>query len=94
MYNSKFLRDPTSEASSTLRKRKTFPQNLNDKTVALLDIAKERSDEFLDHIETKFTEKSIAVKRYRKASNSKNADLKILQSIVHEADIVVESLAD
>ena len=62
--------------SSTLRKRKTFPQNLNHKTVALLDIAKERSDEFLDHIETKFTE-SIAVKRYRKASNSKNADLKI-----------------
>ena len=94
MQKPQFLRDPTSEASTTLRKPTCFPENIEKRTIALLDIAKERSNEFLDHIESKFTEKGIGVRRYRKASNSKNADLHIIQSIVREADIVIESLAD
>ncbi len=94
MHKTQFLRDPTSEASTSLRKPTCFPENIEKRTIALLDIAKERSDEFLDHIESKFTEKGIKVRRYRKASNSKNADLLTIQSIVREADIVVESLAD
>ena len=73
-----FMRDPTSEASSTLRAPVPFPPDITGKTIALLDIAKERSDEFLD----------------RKASNSKNAAQDIVQAIVSEADIVVEGLAD
>ena len=94
MQKPQFLRDPTSEASTTLRKPTCFPENIEKKTIALLDIAKERSSEFLDHIDSNFTEKGIDVRRYRKASNSKNADLHTIQSIVREADIVIESLAD
>ena len=67
---------------------------LNGKTIALLDIAKERSDEFLDTLETRFVSQGFIVKRYRKASNSKNAAQDIVQAIVSEADIVVEGLAD
>jgi alpha-galactosidase/6-phospho-beta-glucosidase family protein len=89
-----FLRDPTSEAAATLRPRKDLPADITGKTIALLDISKERSDEFLDHLEVKFTEAGFPVKRYRKASNSKNAAPDIIQAIVKEADIVVESLAD
>ena len=94
MSDTTYLRDPTSEAAASLRARTPLPNDINGKTVALLDIAKERSDEFLDHIETKFTEEGFAVKRYRKASNSKNAAPEIIQAIVQESDIVVESLAD
>ena len=94
MANTTFLRDPTSEASATLRTPTALPPDIAGKTIALLDIAKERSNEFLDHIETKFTEEGFTVKRYRKASNSNNAAPAIVQAIVQEADIVVESLAD
>jgi hypothetical protein len=89
-----YLRDPTSEASASLRARTALPGDITGKTIALLDIAKERSNEFLDHLETKFSEEGFTVKRYRKASNSKNAAPDIIQAIVQEADIVVESLAD
>jgi hypothetical protein len=89
-----FMRDPTSEASSTLRKPVPFPPDIAGKTIALLDIAKERSDEFLDTLETRFVSQGFTVKRYRKASNSKNAAPNIVQAIVSEADIVVEGLAD
>ena len=50
--------------------------------------------EFLDHLEVKFSEAGFPVKRYRKPSNSKNATPELIQAIVQEADIVVESLAD
>jgi len=89
-----YLRDPTSEAAASLRARTPLPDDITGKTVALLDIAKERSNEFLDHIETKFSDAGFTVKRYRKASNSKNAAPDIIQAIVQEADFVVESLAD
>ncbi|MBL24597.1 MAG: hypothetical protein CMM48_11945 [Rhodospirillaceae bacterium] len=94
MAETTFLRDPTNEASASLRDRAALPDDISGKTIALLDIAKERSNEFLDHIETKFTDEGFTVKRYRKASNSKNAAPEIIQAIVQEADIVVESLAD
>ncbi len=90
----KFVRDPTSEASATKRPPKALPADITGKTIALLDISKERSDEFLDHLEVKFSEAGFPVKRYRKPSNSKNATPELIQAIVQEADIVVESLAD
>ncbi len=90
----KFVRDPTSEASETMRPPKTLPADIAGKTIALLNISKERSDEFLDRLEVKFTEAGFPVKRYRKASHSKTAAPEIIQAIVQEADIVVESLAD
>ncbi len=89
-----YLRDPTSEASSTIRSARVFPDNIDGKTIALLDISKERSSEFLNHLEFKFSEAGFPVKRYRKASHSKIAAPEITQAIVRETDIVVESLAD
>lgn len=89
-----FMRDPTSEISTTIRSAQVFPKELKGKTIALLDISKERSSEFLDHLEPKLSNAGFSVKRYRKASHSKVAATHITQAIVQEADIVVESLAD
>lgn len=88
------LRDPTNEAASFMRKSVPMPEDLNGKTIALLDIAKERSDEFIDYLESRFTAQGMKVKRYRKASNSKPAAQDIVQSIVKEADLAVVALAD
>jgi hypothetical protein len=88
------LRDPTSEMSSSMRKSVAMPDDLSGKTIALLDIAKERSDEFIDYLESRFTAQGMKVKRYRKASNSKPAAQDIVQSIVKEADVAVVALAD
>lgn len=88
------VRDPTSESSETMRRPKALPADITNKTIALLNISKERSDEFLDRLELRFSDAGFPVKRYRKASHSKTAAAEIIQAIVQEADIVVESLAD
>lgn len=88
------MRDPTSEAGLTVRARVPAPKSLDGLTVAFLDIAKERSDEFLDNLESRFLTQGLKVKRYRKASNSKPAAQDVIQAIVKEADVVVEALAD
>lgn len=88
------LRDPTSEAPTSARKSVPMPDDLNGKTIALLDISKERSDEFIDYLESRFTAQGMKIERYRKASNSKPAAPDIVQSIVKEADVAVVALAD
>ena len=88
------LRDPTSEAASSMRKSVAMPDDLKGKTIALLDISKERSDEFIDYLESRFTAQGMKIKRYRKASNSKPAAQDIVQQIVKEADVAVVALAD
>lgn len=94
MSDLNYLRDPTSEASTTIRPTRSFPKSTKGKTIALLDISKERSSEFLDDLEYKFLETGFTVKRYRKGSHSKVAAPEITQAIVREADMVIESLAD
>ena len=94
MNDLNFMRDPTSEASTTIRSSRLFPNDLKGKTIALLDISKERSSEFLDHLEPKLSNAGFSVKRYRKASHSKVAAASITQAIVRETDLVIESLAD
>jgi alpha-galactosidase/6-phospho-beta-glucosidase family protein len=81
------LRDPTNEAASSMRKSVAMPDDLSGKTIALLDISKERSDEFIDYLESRFTAQGMKIKRYRKASNSKPAAQDIVQAIVKEADV-------
>jgi alpha-galactosidase/6-phospho-beta-glucosidase family protein len=88
------LRDPTNEAASSMRKSVAMPDDLSGKTIALLDISKERSDEFIDYLESRFTAQGMKIKRYRKASNSKPAAQDIVQAIVKEADVAVVALAD
>lgn len=88
------MRDPTAEAAPVMRERRPPPESLDGKTVALLDIGKTRSDEFLDSIEALFTARGIKVKRYAKPTNAKPAPIPVVQAIATEADVVVEALAD
>jgi len=94
MVDLNYLRDPTSEASTTIRSLRVFPRDIKGKTIALLNISKERSSEFLEQLASKFLEEGFQVKHYRKTSHSKVAAPEVTQAIVREADIVVESLAD
>ena len=89
-----YLRDPTSEAATTIRSTRPFPRSCEGKTIALLNISKERSTEFLDRIALNLSDMGYSVKRYRKGSHSKTAAPEIIGSIVREADLVIESLAD
>ena len=89
-----YLRDPTSEAAATIRPTRPFPHGGKGKTIALLDISKERSAEFLDRMALNLTDAGYSVKRYRKGSHSKTAAPEITEAIVREADLVIESLAD
>ena len=88
------LLDPTPGTTPRVRRRLAPPASLDGKTVALLDIGKTRSDEFLDHIDAKFSERGLTVKRYSKPTNTRVAPVEVLQNIATEADIVVEALAD
>ena len=88
------LHDPTAELSSVLRERCQPPSNLEGKTVALFDIGKIRSDEFLDHVEQLLQEKEIQTARYAKPTNTRVAPTEIMQKIALEADVVVSALAD
>ena len=88
------LHDPTAELSSTLRPRKTPPTSLEGKTVALFDIGKPRSDEFLDSIETLMSERGVTLKRYAKPTNTRTAPVETLQAVAEEADVVVVALSD
>ncbi len=88
------LRDPTAETSTLSRTRKTPPENLEGKTVALMDIGKMRGDEFIDRLEQLFDEKGIATKRYKKPTNTRTAPHQLIQQIVSESDVVVIALSD
>ncbi len=94
MIDLSFMRDPTSETSSTMRTSRSFPTDLKGKTIALLDISKERSSEFHDSLEPRLSDAGFSVQRYRKASHSKVAATAITQDIIQHADIVIEGLAD
>ena len=88
------LHDPTSELNPTRRPRLAPPPSLEGKTIALLDLGKIRSDEFLDHVENRLTARGIDVIRTAKATNAKPAPTEVIHQIVDNADVVVEALAD
>ena len=88
------LRDPTAEIGSTKRQRLSPPPSLDGRTIALLDIGKERSDEFLDHVEALLAERGHTVRRYAKPSPTPLAADYASPDIATECDVVIESLAD
>ena len=88
------LYDPTAESTPTLRPRRQPPQSLDGKTVALFDIGKTRSDEFLDHMERLLGEQGVQTARYAKPTNTRIAPTAVLQAVATEADLVVSALAD
>ena len=88
------LHDPTSELAPVVRPRLQPRSPLAGSTVALLDLGKIRSDEFLDHVERRLSARRLRVLRFAKPTNAKPAPLGVLQRIAAEAHLVVEALAD
>jgi hypothetical protein len=88
------LRDPTAETASTMRPRRAPLDSLDGKTVALMDIGKMRGDEFIDRLEVLFRERGIAVRRYKKPTNTRTAPLELLQQMAAECQAVVIALSD
>ena len=88
------MRDPTAETAAVMRERRPPPADLAGKTVALLSISKERSDEFMDALEPLIQAAGVETIRFKKPTHTKPAPDKIIQDIVERADIVVEALAD
>ncbi len=67
------LRAPTVERASAKRQKLTPPPPLTGRTVALLGIGKERSDECLDSLEQMLPARGHTVRRYAKPSPFKQA---------------------
>ena len=89
-----WMRDPTAEISALKRRRRAPPPSIDGRTVALLDIGKTRSDEFLDQVELRLKERGVKTRRYRKPTNTKVAPTEVVQSIAAEADLVLIGLSD
>ena len=88
------LLDPTAETSPARRERRPPPPSLDGLTLGLLDIGKARGSTFLDRIESHFAGRGIAVKRYAKPTNTRNAPVDLAQTIAEEVDVVVDALSD
>jgi hypothetical protein len=89
-----WMRDPTPETSPLKRARLKPPPSLEGKTVALFDIGKARSKEFLDRIERRLHEKNIRTVRTGKPTNAKVATPEILQKVAEQANVVLIGLSD
>ena len=89
-----WLRDPTAETSAIKRPRVKPPTTLDGRTVALFDIGKTRSNEFLDQVEKRLAERGVKTRRYGKPTNAKVATTEILQKVATEADAVLIALSD
>jgi hypothetical protein len=62
--------------------------------VALFDIGKTRSDEFLDQLEKRFAERGLKTRRYAKPTNAKVAPVEVMQKVATEAVAVLIALSD
>ena len=94
MRESFVLLDPTSEREPAQRARRTPPESLEGRTVALLDIGKARGDVFMQQIGLRLEKQGITVKHYAKPTNTKVAPTDVAQAIATECDVVVEALSD
>ena len=70
------------------------PDDLHGRTVALLDISKNRGAEFLDRIEARVRELGAEVERYAKPLFSRPASADLVSRIAARADVCIEALAD
>jgi len=92
--NSYQMLDPTAEMAPERRARRAPPARLEDVTIGLLSISKERSNEFLDTIERLLTQREFSVARFSKATHTKPAPESVVQAIVETCGVVVVGLAD
>jgi len=87
--------DPTDERVPIRRALAERPAMLSG-VVGLLDISKPRGNVLLDRIEARLAERApgIEIKRYAKPTFTKPAPESLRQTILNEADVVIEALAD
>ena len=88
------MRDPTAETSATQRDRIPPKADLATATIGLLCISKERSEEFLDTVESQLIKRGLKVLRFAKPTHTKPAPESVIQDIIERCDVVVEGLAD
>ena len=67
---------------------------IEGKTVALLDISKNRGAEFLDRLEVHLRSHGATTLRFSKPSFSRPAPAELIEEIALRADLAVEALAD
>jgi hypothetical protein len=89
-----WMRDPTAETTAGKRPRVAPPKSLDGITVALFEIGKARSDEFLDQVERRLAERGVKTKRYAKPTNAKVAPTEVMQRVATEAQAVIIGLSD
>ena len=89
-----WMRDPTAETTAVKRPRVAPPKSLDGITVALFEIGKTRSDEFLDQVERRLAERGVKTKRYAKPTNAKVAPTEVMQRVATEAQAVIIGLSD
>ena len=70
------------------------PDAVAGRTVALLDISKNRGAEFLDRIETRLRARGAKTFRISKAAFSRPAAPEVIEQVAIRGDLVVEGLAD
>ena len=87
--------DPTDERVSVKRALAAREAALSG-VVGLLDISKPRGSVLLDRLEARLAERApgIEIKRYAKPTFTKPAPESLRQTILNEADVVIEALAD
>jgi hypothetical protein len=72
----------------------TRPAGIEGKTVALLDISKNRGAEFLDRLEEHLRARGAKTLRFRKPTFSRPAPGELIEEIAIHGDLAIEGLAD
>jgi hypothetical protein len=85
---------PIDERTRTPEPLAPRAETIDGKTVALLDISKNRGAEFLDRLEAQLRERGARTLRYRKPTFSRPASADLIEEIAIHGDLAVEGLAD
>jgi hypothetical protein len=72
----------------------TRSSGIEGKSVALLDISKNRGAEFLDRLELHLHEHGARTTRFRKPTFSRPAPANLIEQIALHGDLAIEGLAD
>jgi len=85
---------PIDERVSDPEPLTTRTAGVEGKTVALLDISKNRGAEFLDRLELSLQSLGATTLRFRKPTFSRPASADLIEEIALHGDLAVEGLAD